>query len=63
MARFRRDKNQPTVPATIEIEKKTNPFLRCHEQSIIDAASNYVGRRLVNPIEVFATIREWKDSF
>jgi hydroxyacylglutathione hydrolase len=62
-ARKTREQNQPTVPATLEIEKQTNPFLRCSEQSVINTASMRVGRTLDNPIEVFATIRIWKDSF
>jgi len=63
LAQKTRDKNQPTVPATLEIEKQTNPFLRCNEQSVINSASIRVGRALDNPAEVFATIRNWKDSF
>tara|TARA_B100001250_G_scaffold257929_1_gene222071 strand:+ start:126 stop:896 length:771 start_codon:yes stop_codon:yes gene_type:complete len=54
--------NLPTVPSSLEIEKKTNPFLRCEEKSVIKAASERAGRKLDNPVEVFATIRNWKDS-
>ena len=54
--------NQPAVPASIEVEKRTNPFLRCEEESVINAASERAGRKLDNPVEVFATIRSWKDS-
>ena len=63
LAQKTRDENQPTVPATLEIEKQTNPFLRCNEQSVINTASIRAGRVLDNPAEVFATIRNWKDSF
>jgi hypothetical protein len=54
---------QPTLPTTLETENQTNPFLRCNEKSVIDSASNYAGRSLDNPVDVFATIRDWKDSF
>ena len=54
--------NRPTVPASLKIEKETNPFLRCEEKSVINAASKQAGRKLDNPVEVFATIRSWKDS-
>ena len=54
--------NQPTVPASLDTEKRTNPFLRCEEESVINAASERAGRMLDNPVEVFATIRSWKDS-
>ena len=63
LAQKTRDENQPTVPATLEIEKQTNPFLRCNKQSVINTASMRAGRTLDNPAEVFATIRNWKDSF
>ena len=63
IAQKTRNENLPTVPATLEIEKQTNPFLRCNEQSVINAASMRAGKALDNPAEVFATIRDWKDSF
>ena len=62
MALQTRELNQPTVPANLEIEKQTNPFFRCEEKSVINAASTWAGRILNNPVEVFATIRSWKDS-
>ncbi|MEC7875578.1 MAG: hydroxyacylglutathione hydrolase [Pseudomonadota bacterium] len=62
MALQTRELNQPTVPANLEIEKQTNPFLRCEEKSVVNAASTWAGRILNNPVEVFATIRSWKDS-
>ena len=51
------------MPATLKIEKQTNPFLRCEEKSVVDAASLREGKKLADSIEVFATIRRWKDSF
>ena len=62
-AKQSRKQNLPTVPATLKIEKQTNPFLRCEEKSVIDAAILREGKKLTNSIEVFATIRRWKDSF
>ena len=62
MALQTRKLGQPTVPTSLEIEKQTNPFLRCEEESVINAASKRAGRILDNPVEVFATIRSWKDS-
>jgi len=62
-AKQSRQQNLPTVPATLKIEKQTNPFLRCEEKSVIDAAILREGKKLTNSIEVFATIRRWKDSF
>ncbi|MGY8814920.1 MAG: hydroxyacylglutathione hydrolase [Gammaproteobacteria bacterium] len=58
-----RDKNIPTVPGTLKIEKKTNPFLRSQIPEVIAAAETYAGHKLSNSAEVFASIRRWKDNF
>lgn len=57
-----RQKNKPTVPASLSIEKNTNPFLRCEEPAVIAAASTYAKRSLQDPIEVLETLREWKNN-
>ncbi|MCG8380358.1 MAG: hydroxyacylglutathione hydrolase [Proteobacteria bacterium] len=62
-ARQTRKNNQSTVPATLAIEKQTNPFLRCEEPDVIQAAERYAGSKLGNSTEVFGAIREWKDNF
>jgi hydroxyacylglutathione hydrolase len=58
-----RDKDLATVPATLALEKTTNPFLRCEQASVINAADQHSGNKLELPHEVFAAIRSWKDSF
>ncbi|HIF50198.1 MAG TPA: hydroxyacylglutathione hydrolase [Thiotrichaceae bacterium] len=58
-----REQNQPTIPATLAIEKETNPFLRCEKTNVIDAANQHTGKILEKAHEVFAAIRGWKDSF
>jgi len=62
-ARQAREKGKPTVPTTLKTEKQTNPFLRCEETSVINAARKYSGEKLEKPHEVFAAIRKWKDNF
>ena len=57
-----RTNNKPTVPSTIKLELQTNPFLRCQQQSVKQAVEEHCGRRLSDPIEVFAELRQWKDS-
>lgn len=37
-AHLQREKNCPTIPSTIENEKLTNPFMRVHEQSVMEHA-------------------------
>ena len=58
-----RRQNAPTLPSTIELEKATNPFLRCGQPEIIRNASKHAGRELSDPVSVFAALREWKNSF
>lgn len=52
-----REKNMPTVPSTIENEKLTNPFMRVHEQSIMEHTNEK------DPIKTMAYLRREKDNF
>jgi len=54
--------NQPTVPATLALEKATNPFLRCHITNVIKAAEQYALKRLESGADIFSVIRYWKDK-
>lgn len=58
-----REKGQPTVPSTLAVEKQTNPFLRCDVEGVINAASQYSGKKLNDSQDVFAAVRKWKDNF
>lgn len=62
-AAAQRDSGRPTLPATIETELATNPFLRTSFPSVKAAAENYVGKTLAQPAQVFAALRRWKDEF
>lgn len=52
-----------TVPAALETELRTNPFLRCEVESVRQAAEARVGRALSQRVDVFAALRGWKDNF
>ena len=58
-----RANGKPTVPSLLSVEKATNPFLRCHHPSLIEAAKSRLGHPSSSEIETFATIRQWKDKF
>jgi len=58
-----RAQNKPTIPATLEIEMRTNPFLRCDKASLQKAVSKIAGNTLTDPLEVFTIIRKLKDAF
>ena len=56
------DQDRPTVPSTLALELKTNPFLRSQIPSVVKAAERYVGRELTKASAIFAAIRQWKDE-
>jgi len=58
-----RRRDAPTVPSTIGLEKRTNPFLRCREPDVVAAASRQRGAPAADEVEVFAALREWKNRF
>ncbi|MCR4301768.1 MAG: hydroxyacylglutathione hydrolase [Sulfuricaulis sp.] len=62
-ARERRSQNLPTLPSTIGLERRVNPFLRSGQPGVRRAAEKQAGRTLVSEVEVFAAVRRWKDSF
>lgn len=57
-----RERDEPTVPAPLELELRTNPFLRCHLPHIRAAATAFAGTPLETETDVFATVRYWKDT-
>jgi len=59
----RRRQNLPTLPSSLARERQVNPFLRSRAPAVIAAAEHNARRKLHDPIEVFAVIRSWKDSF
>ncbi len=62
-ARALRDAGEPTVPFELGGELRTNPFMRCDEPAVHEAAETHAGRSLETAAEVFAVLRDWKNSF
>jgi hydroxyacylglutathione hydrolase len=58
-----REQGQPTLPSTLDLEGRVNPFMRCGEASVRSSAEHHAGRPLPDPVSVFATVRAWKDAF
>lgn len=52
-----------TLPSTLKLELETNPFCRTSQTTVVQAASNYSGKPLASPDQVFASLREWKNNF
>jgi len=59
----KRQRGLPTLPSTLALEKATNPFLRCQEKALVQAAERYLKHPPRNTVETFAAIREMKNHF
>ncbi|MGI4847112.1 MAG: hydroxyacylglutathione hydrolase [Janthinobacterium lividum] len=59
----KRQAGQATLPSSIGLEKRTNPFLRHTEPAII--ATLLASKRLASPdaLASFTALRQWKDNF
>ena len=58
-----RTRNIPTLPSTIGLERRINPFLRTAQAAVHEAVCAQVARPLTEETEVFAELRRWKDNF
>jgi hydroxyacylglutathione hydrolase len=58
-----RQGHQATVPSKLGMEKRTNPFLRCHIPAIVAAVEHHAGHPLLSGVETFAALRSWKDHW
>lgn len=57
-----RANGRPTLPSSLALELQINPFLRCHETSVADAALAQ-GAPSKQPVDVLAALRNWKNRF
>ena len=60
---FRRKAQLSTVPSTLELELKTNPFLRTDVPDIRLKANQFAGKKLSKESDIFLSIRLRKDNF
>jgi hydroxyacylglutathione hydrolase len=58
-----RAQGRPTLPSTLGLEKRVNPFLRSSHENVKSSAERRAGRMLPTAVAVFAAIRSWKDTF
>lgn len=58
----RRNAGEPTLPSTLALERRINPFLRCAEPAVV-AAARREGAAHDDTVSVLATLREWKNRF
>ncbi len=62
-ARQLRAVGKPSLPSRIGAERAANPFMRCDEPAVVQAATLRLGREPQDRTEIFATLRAWKDGF
>ncbi len=55
--------HRPSLPSTIAMERRINPFLRITEPTVHAAVQSHTKRSLGSTVEIFAALRRWKDSF
>jgi len=58
-----RAQNRPTLPSTIGLERRVNPFLRTAQPDVRRAVEQHMGQKSDTDAAVFATLRRWKDGF
>lgn len=52
-----------TLPSSLGLERRINPFLRCDVDGVRRAAERHAGGSLPDRSAVFGTLRAWKDQF
>ena len=58
-----RARNEATVPTTLGLETRINPFMRTRLPSVRNAAAAHAGRPPADDAAAFAVVREWKNGF
>ncbi len=59
----KRQQHIPTIPNSLNLEKQTNPFLRCHLPNIRNRVEQLTQQTTLTDIEVFTHLRRIKDHF
>ena len=56
--------DHPSLPSTLDLEIRVNPFLRCDDPRVVTAAERRMpAGRSTDAAEVFGVLRAWKDQF
>lgn len=53
----------PTLPSTIDREKRINPFLRADRPEVVEALKSRTGQTPDSSLASFTALRAWKDVF
>ena len=58
-----RSQGRPTLPSQLGLELAINPFLRCEQEAVRQAAERHAGQALGSASEVLGALRAWKNQF
>ena len=58
-----RNSNLMSLPSSINLENRINPFLRTSVDQVKENAEHYANKQNLQPVEILAAIRDWKDNF
>lgn len=58
-----RAENRPSLPTTLSLERRINPFLRCNNPEVVAHVSAHEQRQLSAGVETLAALRRWKDIY
>lgn len=58
-----RKNNLLTTPSTLQAELETNPFFRCHVDSVKKSVEEKISAEVASPQQVFAALRRLRDGF
>jgi hydroxyacylglutathione hydrolase len=53
----------PSLPSTLGLERRINPFLRVDEATVRAAVEEHAQQELASTLDVFTALRRWKDRF
>ncbi|MCJ2377736.1 hydroxyacylglutathione hydrolase [Vibrio sp. ZSDZ34] len=60
-ANLKRAQGIATIPSSIGVEKRINPFLRTHQPEVMGSVANKATTD--SPLATFIALREWKNEF
>lgn len=58
-----RAENRPSLPTSLSLERRINPFLRCTNVEVIARVSTHEQRQLSPGVDTLAALRRWKDIY
>lgn len=58
-----RSLQRPTLPTSIDLERRINPFLRVREPAVARRVAQQAGLQQNSPVQIFAALREWKNDY